>query len=108
MKRSTDEEILARLLEQKRKLQERANKIHARVRKQERAAETRQKILLGAFLREWMERDPEMKRKATVGLERYLTRDIDRQHFDLALRGDGTIKATFTAEEDEPEQKKAS
>src|SRR6185437_13451224 len=93
MARANHEQQLARIQEQQRRLQERANKIQARMRKQERVAETRRKILAGAFLIEWMERDPEMKRKATTGMERYLTRDIDRQHFGFELRGDGTIKA---------------
>lgn len=103
MARANHEQQLARIQEQQRRLQERASKIQARMRKQERVAETRRKILAGAFLLEWMERDPEMKRKATTGMERYLTRDIDRQHFGFELRGDGTIKNAEAQSQDEPE-----
>lgn len=104
MKRTADE-MLAQIQEQRRRLNERAHKIQARRRKQERASETRQKVLLGAFLRSWMSRDEDIGRRAMAGLEHYLTRDIDRVHFGLELRGDGTIKdgpPTNTGTPDDP------
>ena len=75
--------------------------MQARQRKSDRAADTRQKVLLGAFLRKWMQKDEEMGKRVMRGLDAYLTRDIDRVHVGLELRGDGTLKGVASTSQTE-------
>lgn len=49
-----------------------------------RATDTRKKILLGAFLMERMEKNPEYAAKVMPGLGEFLKRDDDRALFGLA------------------------
>lgn len=49
-----------------------------------RAKDTRKKILLGAFLMERMEKNPDYAAKAVAGLDSFLSRDDDRALFGLA------------------------
>ena len=80
-KRKTLEEQLSQLEEKKKALQ-------ARIQKQERAKETRRKILIGALVLDRMgsDRDPEFARRLTEWLRRelpgFLTRQIDRNLFE--------------------------
>lgn len=52
--------------------------------KAQRAQDTRKKILLGAFLMERMEKNPEYAAKVMPGIDAFLKRDDDRTLFDLA------------------------
>lgn len=78
-----------KLLEDKLK-QEKAKKqkIEARKRtlesKEQRAIDTRKKILVGAFMLDKMAKNEETKTKVLGQLEQYLTRADDRELFGLA------------------------
>ena len=80
-KRKSLEEQLSQLEEKKKALQ-------ARVQKQERAKDTRRKILIGALVLDRMagDRDPEFARRLSDWLRRelpgFLTRQIDRELFE--------------------------
>ncbi len=52
--------------------------------KAQRAQDTRKKILLGAFLMDRMEKNPDYAAKAMPGIDAFLKRDDDRILFDLA------------------------
>lgn len=52
--------------------------------KAQRSTDTRKKILLGAFLMERMEKNPDYAAKVMPGLSDYLKRDDDRALFSLA------------------------
>lgn len=86
-KRKTLEEQLSQLEEKKKALQ-------ARIQKQERAKETRRKILIGALVLDRMgsDRDPEFARRLTEWLRRelpsFLTRQIDRNLFEDLIAPD--------------------
>lgn len=51
--------------------------------KAQRAQDTRKKILLGAFLLERMEKNPEYAAKVMPGFDAFLKRNDDRALFDL-------------------------
>lgn len=80
-KRKSLEEQLSQLDEKRKTLQ-------ARLQKQERAKETRRKILIGALVLDRMgsDRDPEFARRLSDWLRRelpgFLTRQIDRDLFE--------------------------
>ena len=80
-KRKSLEEQLSQLDEKRKSLQ-------ARLQKQERAKETRRKILIGALVLDRMgsDRDPEFARRLSDWLRReipgFLTRQIDRDLFE--------------------------
>lgn len=83
-------DVNSRIADLERKLKEaKAQKalIEARKRaiesKKTRAAETRKKILLGAYLLEAMNRDPGYATKMKAKMAVFLTRDADRAAFDL-------------------------
>lgn len=84
---TVDERI--KLLEEKLK-QEKAKKQRLEARKKSieakviRAADTRKKILLGAFFLEKMEKNADYKVKALQQLDEYLKRDDDRVLFGFA------------------------
>ena len=72
------------------KLRNKHEVILARLRKEEalekqraRKQDTRRKIIVGAYLLERMEKDPELRAKVLSALGRTLTRQIDRGLFDL-------------------------
>ena len=79
---------LQRLKQRKAQLDARIQREESRQRNRERKADTRRKILLGALLSDWMDKDDALRRKVRRRLDRYLTRKIDREVFDLALRDD--------------------
>jgi hypothetical protein len=56
---------------------------HTKASKQERANDTRRKILAGSVLMSIWDQNPEYKAKSMAMLNRFLTRDKDRALFDL-------------------------
>ncbi|AOR81240.1 MULTISPECIES: hypothetical protein [Alphaproteobacteria] len=87
MARKTIEERLAQLEAQKKTLQ-------ARLNKQERARDTRRKVLLGALVLHRLEHGKdELSRALPDWLRRelpgFLTRDMDKELFDDLLAPDG-------------------
>ncbi len=77
---------LEKLLEKREQLNAQIQKVRARQSAQERKSETRRKILLGALVKEMMDKgelDSEMIMKRLSG---FLTRDIDRKLFDLTVK----------------------
>lgn len=82
-----DEKI--KVLEEKlRQEKAKKQKIEARKKhlesKAQRAADTRKKILIGAFMLERMEKNEETKTKLIGQLDQYLTRADDRELFRLS------------------------
>ena len=82
-----DEKI--KVLEEKlRQEKAKKQKIEARKKhlesKAKRAADTRKKILIGAFMLERMEKNDETKAKLIGQLDQYLTRTDDRELFGLS------------------------
>jgi hypothetical protein len=59
-----------------------ARKLQA-IMKKDRASDTRRKILAGALVLEMMEKDEDTKNRFLARLDKYLTRDDDRELFDL-------------------------
>jgi hypothetical protein len=75
---------------QHRKLSRRLKQTQARIelaaaREQERllSLQTRKKVLLGALLMAWMDRQPEVRQQVARELPDFLTRQIDRDVFGL-------------------------
>lgn len=95
MTRRTIEQRLVQLDNQRRTLQ-------ARISKQERAKDTRRKILLGALVLERLEhhKDAEFSRRLENWLQRelpgFLTRDVDRALFADLLHGSSSPSSTHT------------
>lgn len=83
MARSTIEERLAKLEEQKRQLEEQERALRARMSESRRKVETRQRILLGAFMLHQLGRtDPSvqtMKEFVARELPGFLTKPRDRE-----------------------------
>ena len=75
---------LERLRRQRQQLEQRIKRAEAAEKAIARKKETRQKILLGALLKEWMDREPDVARRVQQELPRFLTRAVDRQAFGLS------------------------
>ena len=69
---------------QRQQINERIKSMEAKERTQERKLDTRRKILLGALLSDWMEKDEGLKKKVFGHLTRYLSRKNDRDLFGLS------------------------
>jgi len=75
-----EQDKLKRLIEKKQQLENRIKLEQNRLAKNERQIDTRKKILAGAYiLEEYKDKMPELVKK----LDKFLTRDLDRQLFDL-------------------------
>ena len=75
-----EQDKLKRLIEKKQQLENRIKLEQNRLAKKERQIDTRKKILAGAYiLEEYKDKMPELVKK----LDKFLTRDLDRQLFDL-------------------------
>lgn len=86
---------LEKLLEQKKRIEERIRTAQARETKKARADDTRKKILLGAFIAQkdsWLKKIIE-----SPDFEKFITRNIDRKLFGL------TEIATAEIEEEKQE-----
>ena len=77
------EQAEQRLKQLKALKQKQAARERAAASKRERAADTRRKILLGAFYLDQMARNETMKTQIIQKLDAYLTRNDDRALFDL-------------------------
>ena len=77
---------LDRLMEKKQKLEQQIANAKARVKKKERAADTRKKILVGAYFLEVKYKDKE--EDLIKLLDGFLIRDNDRELFGLAPKMD--------------------
>jgi hypothetical protein len=99
MARKTIEQRLAELEQQKRTLK-------ARLSQQERARDTRRKVLLGALVLHRLEngKDEEFSRRLREWLKRelpgFLTRESDKELFDDLLGAPSTGETTASARED--------
>ncbi len=98
MARSTIEERLAKLEEQKRQLEEQERALRARQSESRRKIETRQRILIGAFMLHQLERkDPSVdpiREWVAKELPGFLTKDRDRQAMAEVLDAIGRRKGT--------------
>ena len=75
---------LDRLREQRDALNERLKTLAAKQRQTDRQMQTRQQMLLGKMVQEWMQEDADFRRVAKSRLQKFLTRRVDRQAFDHA------------------------
>ena len=86
MATSHDERIrkLQEQLEQAKAAKRRADaKVRATASKKSRAEDTRRKVLIGAMVMSQMERSQQKKLEVLSGLDTYLTRQADRDLFEL-------------------------
>jgi chaperonin cofactor prefoldin len=77
---------LEKLLEKKQKLEQQIASAKSRMKKKERAEDTRKKILVGAYFLEVKYKDKEDELKKI--LDGFLVRDNDRALFDLPPKGE--------------------
>ena len=75
---------LQKLLQKRQQLESRIKKAEAADKAIARKKETRQKILLGTLLKEWMSSDPQLDQRVRQALPTFLVRPVDRQAFDLS------------------------
>ena len=96
--RPPDEELLHRLQQEERRLQEELDRkkaklkaslrrVRARISTRERKARTRRLILLGSYIDSVSQTDPAAMTRLMKGLDKFLERDRDRALFDLPPRG---------------------
>jgi t-SNARE complex subunit (syntaxin) len=78
------------LKKKKAQLEARIKQAEAREKDRLRKADTRRKVLLGALLSDWMERDDALRLKVHKALDKYLKRKIDREVFNLPVRRDNS------------------
>lgn len=79
----SDEKRLIELEAKRKKLDAEIREAKARAKKKARAQDTRRKILLGALVLDEMDRDEGFANWVRGKLPHYLTRDVDRELFDL-------------------------
>ena len=74
---------LKRLIEQREAVNARIRQEQNKQRASERRADTRRKILAGAAILEWANRDRDFSTKLLEELKSFLVRDADRELFGL-------------------------
>ena len=74
---------LKQLIEKREALAARIRLEQNKLKSVERRSDTRRKILAGAMVMEWAQRDSEFSAKLMKELDRFLVRDIDRELFRL-------------------------
>lgn len=79
---------LEKLLEKKQKIEQQIASAKSRLKRKERATDTRKKILVGAYFLEVKYKDKEDELKKL--LDGFLVRDNDRALFDLLPRGENS------------------
>ena len=77
---------LEKLPQQRQHIEERIKQAEAVQRTLARKKETREKILLGALLKEWMAREPDIAQRVREELSRFLVRPVDRQVFGFTQK----------------------
>lgn len=83
---ATELERIQRLEERKKTIDAQLREAKNRAKKKARAEDTRRKILLGALMLEEMDRDEAFAERVRAKLNRYLTREVDRELFGLPPR----------------------
>jgi hypothetical protein len=81
------------LLQKRDQLQARIRREAAKAREKEHRNDTRQKILLGAFLKGWMEADPKIASYVDKALPDFLDKARDFELFGLPVPADVAEKA---------------
>ncbi len=79
---------LSKLLQKKEKLEQQIASAKSRVKKKERAEDTRKKILVGAYFLDVKYKDKEDELVKLI--DGFLVRDIDRALFNLPPKGDAS------------------
>jgi hypothetical protein len=79
---------LDKLLEKKQRIEQQISSAKARLKKKDRAADTRKKILVGAYFLEVKYKDKEDE--LVKLLDGFLVRDIDRALFNLPPKSDAS------------------
>lgn len=74
---------LEKLLEKEKQLKARIQAAKSKEREKERKLETRRKILIGAMVLEGMKNSDDYKEKIIQNLDKYLTKNKDRNLFGL-------------------------
>lgn len=75
---------LEKLLEKEKQLKAKIQAAKSREREKERKLETRRKILIGAMVLEGMKNSEEYETKIMQNLDKYLTKNKDREIFNLS------------------------
>ena len=82
----TDDEKLAKLEAQRKRIEDRMRGIRAKQRERERRDDTRRKILLGAAFLNYIKERPNRRADVMGVVDQFLDRDADRALFDLPPR----------------------
>jgi large subunit ribosomal protein L7/L12 len=83
---SKESERIAKLEKKQQQIRAQLQAMKSLASKRERKLDTRKKILVGALVLEWMEKDEDMKQKVLSHLQRFLTRQIDRDIFGFSAQ----------------------
>lgn len=79
---------LEQLLKKKEQIENRIQQIKSKENEKKRKEETRKKILLGAWVMHQVEQGYLEKKKVLEGLDKFLTKPIDRQLFGLKVEAE--------------------
>ncbi len=85
-KEDAKQSSVERLKEQRDKLTARIRRKENREKKSNKKADTKRKILLGAYLQRRMERDPTEKKRVMKELDGFLERKSDREAFGFEVK----------------------
>ncbi len=77
------ESRLKQLIEKKNAVVARIKQEEGKIRAVERKSDTRRKVLAGAAVLEWAQRDSEFSSRLIMELRNFLVRDADRELFGL-------------------------
>jgi regulator of protease activity HflC (stomatin/prohibitin superfamily) len=84
--KAKSEKVEAEAKAKSEKLKNQIKRLEQRDKAKERKVDTRRKILAGSMVLERMQKDPAFAEKFKNDLDRFLTRDIDRELFGLNSR----------------------
>ncbi len=86
MAKKTEAEKLAELEARKKALEAQMQAIQVRQKERLHKADSRRKVLVGAAVLAEAEKNPAAKQRLMALLDRYLSRPVDREVFDLAAK----------------------
>lgn len=86
MAKKTEAERLAELESRKSALEKQIEGIQARQKKRARGRDTRRMVLIGRAVSAEAEKNPAAKQRLMALLDRYLSRPVDREVFNLAAK----------------------
>ena len=86
------DELRAKHRTEQQQLRARRQRLESAERTKQRKLRTRRLILIGSYMEQVTGRDPEQKAELRRGLDRFLTRDIDRELFGLPPRPEPSNK----------------